>query len=240
MQGYRQATYGDCIADIYDQMHSLWEPTATVKTVEELADGGDVLELGVGTGRVALPLADKGIRVVGVDISEGMLDQLRAKDPQGTVEAVHGDFTNLPVDGAFKVIFVVNSLLQLSDPADQLACLHQVREHLEPGGVFAMEEANPAVFSGGGLEVFHIATDQLHLLASAYDPLQQHYRAQHAILMNGTVRLNPIALRLTSTHEFDLMAQLAGLKLLERWGNWERTSPYLADSRAHISFYGPA
>jgi ubiquinone/menaquinone biosynthesis C-methylase UbiE len=240
MHDYQQSTYGDCIADIYDQMHSVWEPTATVKTVEELADGGDVLELGVGTGRVALPLADKGIRVVGVDISEGMLDQLKAKDPQGTVEAVLGDFTNLPVAGSFKVIFVVNSLLQLSDPADQLACLRQVREHLEPGGVFAMEEANPAVFSGGGLEVFHIATDQLHLLASAYDPIQQHYRAQHAILMNGTVRLNPIALRLTSTHEFDLMARLAGLKLLERWGNWERTSPYLADSRAHISFYGPA
>lgn len=240
MQDYQQATYGDCIADIYDQMHSAWEPTATVKTVEHLAAGGAVLELGVGTGRVALPLARHGLRVVGVDISSGMLDQLRAKDPQGTVEAVYGDFTDLPVDGEFKVIFVVNSLLQLSNPDDQLRCLRQVRAHLEPGGVFVMEEANPAVFSGGGLEVFHLASDQLHLLASAYDPIQQHYRAQHVIMVDGSVRLNPIALRLTSTNEFDLMARLAGLKLLERWGNWERTSPYVADSRAHISFYGPA
>jgi SAM-dependent methyltransferase len=240
MQGYQQATYGDCIADIYDQMHSVWEPTPTVNTVAELARGGDVLELGVGTGRVALPLARTGLRVVGVDISTGMLDRLRDKDPDGIVEAVHGDFTDLPVDGTFQVVFVVNSLLQLADPGDQLRCLRQVRQHLAPDGVFVMEEANPAVFSNGGLEIFHLATDQLHLLASAYDPIQQHYRAQHIIMMDGTIRLNPISLRLTTTFEFDLMAELAGLKLLERWGNWERTTPYLANSRAHISFYGPS
>jgi SAM-dependent methyltransferase len=240
MHGYQQSTYGDCIADIYDQMHSLWEPTATVTTVAELANGGDVLELGVGTGRVALPLARTGLRVAGVDISDAMLDKLREKDPDGTVEALQGDFTKLPVDGPFQVVFVVNSLLQLANPTDQLECLRQVRDRLAPDGVFAMEEANPAVFSGGGLEVFHLATDQLHLLASQYDPIQQHYRAQHVIMVDGGVRLNPISLRLTSTHEFDLMAQLAGMKLLERWGNWERTSPYLPDSRAHISLYGPA
>lgn len=237
MQGYERSTYGDCIADIYDRMHSLWEPTATVATVAELARGGDVLELGVGTGRVALPLARTGVRVVGMDISEAMLDKLRQKDPEGTVEAVHADFTKLPAGGPFQVIFVVNSLLQLTNPADQLECLRQVRDRLAPGGILAMEEANPAVFSGGGLEVFHLATDQLHLLASQYDPVAQHYRAQHAILTDGNVRLNPISLRLTTTHEFDLMARLAGLTLVERWGNWERTAPYLVDSRAHISFY---
>jgi SAM-dependent methyltransferase len=239
MQGYQQATYGDCIADIYDRMHSLWEPAATVRTVAELAGGGDVLELGVGTGRVALPLARTGLRVVGVDISTGMLDKLREKDPDGTVEAVLGDFTNLPVEGPFQVVFVVNSLLQLADPADQLACLRQVRQHLAPDGFLAMEEANPAVFTNGGVEIFHLASDQLHLLASTYDPVQQHYRAQHVIMMDGTVRLNPISLRLTTTFEFDLMAELAGLKLVERWGNWERTSPYLPTSRAHISIYTP-
>jgi SAM-dependent methyltransferase len=240
MQGYQQSTYGDCIADIYDQMHSAWEPTATVKTVTELARGGSVLELGVGTGRVALPLARTGLRVVGVDISEAMLDKLREKDPDRTVEAVHGDFTDLPLTERFQVVFVVNSLLQLADPGDQLSCLRQIRDRLEPDGILAMEEANPAVFTRGGLELFHMSSDQLHLLASSYDPLTQHYRAQHVIMVDGSVRLNPISLRLTSTHEFDLMAQLAGLRLVERWGNWERTSPYLVDSRAHISFYTPA
>ncbi|HET9143882.1 class I SAM-dependent methyltransferase [Actinophytocola sp.] len=239
MQGYEQSTYGDCIADIYDQMHSAWEPTPTVRTIAELAAGGPVLELGVGTGRVALPLARTGLRVVGVDISAAMLTKLREKDPESTVETIQGDFLDLPVAEKFSVIFVVNSLLQLSDPADQLTCLRQIRDHLEPDGVLAMEEANPAVFTHDGLNLFHMSHDQLHLLASAYDPMTQHYRAQHVILTDGSVRLNPISLRLTTTHEFDLMAQLAGLRLQERWGNWERTTPYLPTSRAHISLYTP-
>ncbi|WP_283134509.1 class I SAM-dependent methyltransferase [Rhizohabitans arisaemae] len=239
MLNYEKSTYGERIADMYDWMHSAWEPRETIDAVEGLAMGGAVLELGVGTGRVALPLAKAGLKVTGVDVSPAMLARLREKDPGGLVEAVRGDFSELPVQGRFSVVFAVNSLLQLSDPGDQLRCLIKVREHLEPGGVLAIEEANPAVFTGGGLQVAHISTDELHLVASEYDPVGQHYRAQHVILRNDGVRLNPVALRLTSPAEFDLMANQAGLRLRERWGNWARTAPYVADSRAHISFYEP-
>ncbi|MBG0833218.1 class I SAM-dependent methyltransferase [Planomonospora sp. ID67723] len=235
---YEKATYGERIADIYDDwMHSAWEPRETVDAVAECAGGGAVLELGVGTGRIALPLARAGLKVTGVDVSPAMLAKLREKDPDGLVEAVEGDFTELPVDGAFSVVFVVNSLLQLSDPADQMRCLVKVRERLEPGGVFVMEEANPAAFTGGGLQVAHMTTDELHLIASEYDSVRQLYRAQHVILRNDRTRLNPVTLRLTSPAEFDLMAEKAGMRLRERWGNWARTIPYLAESRAHISFY---
>jgi SAM-dependent methyltransferase len=239
MKDYQQATYGDSIADIYDTMHGAWEPTATVDTVAALADGGPVLELGVGTGRVALPLARKGLKVTGVDVSPAMLARLKEKDTDGTITAVEGDFATLPVEGTFKVIFVVNSLLQLSDPEDQLRCLKKVREHLAPDGVFVMEEANPEVFTGGGLQVFRITADELHLLASQYDAVHQHYIGHHVIMKNGATRLNPMSFRLTSPSELDLMARLAGMRLSERWGEWSRTFPYLATSRSHISFYKP-
>lgn len=238
MHRYEQSTYGDRIAGIYDGLHSAWEPTATVNTVAELAGaGGRVLELGVGTGRVALPLARKGLAVTGVDVSVGMLDRLREKDPDGLVTAVRGDFVDLPVDGEFDVVFVVNSLLQLIGADTQAQCVRRVAEHLAPGGVFVMEEANPAVFAHSGVEVMRMAADELHLLATQYDPVHQHYFAQHVVIGGGRADLHPMALRLTSTAEFDLMAGAAGLRLEERWGDWSRTHPYLRDSRSHISFY---
>jgi ubiquinone/menaquinone biosynthesis C-methylase UbiE len=236
---YEQSTYGDRIADIYDGMHSAWEPTSTVNTLAELAAGGRILELGVGTGRVALPLARKGSEVTGVDVSVPMLNKLKEKDPEGTVRVVQGDFVDISVEGQFKVIFMINSLLQLSGVDTQQQCLRNIRAHLAPDGVFVMEEANPLFYSTSGLQVLHMASDELHLLASQYDPEQQHYFAQHVIVRDGTTRLNPMALRLTSTHELDLMAQLAGMRLSERWGDWSRSVPFRADSRSHISFYLP-
>ncbi|OLR91912.1 class I SAM-dependent methyltransferase [Actinokineospora bangkokensis] len=237
MQGYRQSTYGDRLADIYDQVHHAWTPVDTVETVAALADGGPVLELGVGTGRVALPLARAGVKVTGVDVSEPMLAQLREKDPEGLVQTVLGDFIDMPVDGTFKVVLIVNSLLQLAGADTQRLCLQRVAEHLTPDGVLVLEEANPAVFTNPGLEVLRMTSDELHLLAQQYDPVHQHYFAQHVIIRGGEARLNPMTLRLTSTCELDLMCESAGLVLAERWGDWARSRPYLADSRSHVSFY---
>lgn len=238
MHGYEQATYGDRIAGIYDTLHGAWEPTATVNTVAELAGpGGRVLELGVGTGRVALPLARKGLSVTGVDVSEGMLERLREKDPDHLVTAVRGDFVDLPVEGEFDVVFVVNSLLQLTGVDTQARCIKRVAEHMAPGGVFVMEEANPSVYARNGVEVMRMSVDELHLLATQYDSVHQHYLAQHVVISGGRADLHPMSLRLTSTAEFDLMASAAGLRLDERWGDWGRSTHYLKDSRSHISFY---
>ncbi|MCP2168588.1 class I SAM-dependent methyltransferase [Goodfellowiella coeruleoviolacea] len=239
MQGYQQSTYGDRIADSYDQLHGNWSPTDTVDTVVELADGGPVLELGVGTGRVALPLARRGVKVTGVDVSEPMLAQLREKDPDGLVETVLGDFIDMPVRGRFKVVLVVNSLLQLAGADTQRLCLRNIARHLAPDGVLVLEEANPAAFTRSGLEVLRITSDELHLLAAQYDPVHQHYFAQHVVLRDGQTRLHPMALRLTSTCELDLMCEAAGLRLVGRWGDWARTRPFLAGDRSHISLYRP-
>ncbi len=237
MQDYRQSTYGDRIADIYDRVHHAWTPSDTVETVLALADGGPILELGVGTGRVALPLARAGAKVTGVDVSEPMLAQLREKDPEGLVETVLGDFIDLPVRGEFKVVLVVNSLLQLAGADTQQLCLRNIAEHLTHDGVLVLEEANPAVFTRPGLEILRMTADELHLLAQQYDPVHQHYFAQHVIIRDGQTRLNPMALRLTSTCELDLMCAAVGLELAERWGDWARSRPFLADSRSHVSVY---
>lgn len=240
MYQYERNTYGDRIADVYDDLHHAWDPTPAVDTIAELAGDGPVLELGVGTGRVALPLAAKGIAVTGVDISAAMLDRLSSKDPTGAVRPVLGDFVDVPVDGRFRVVFVVNSLLQLPGADVQQLCLRNIREHLTPDGVFIMEEANPAVFARSGVEVLRMTAGELHLLAAQYDPVHQHYFAHHVIMRDGRADLHPMSLRLTSTHEFDVMAELAGLRLTGRWGDWGRSTPFVATSRAHISCYRPA
>jgi ubiquinone/menaquinone biosynthesis C-methylase UbiE len=239
MQGYGQATYGDRMADVYDRVHHAWEPTSTVDTVVELADGGPVLELGVGTGRVALPLAARGLKVTGVDVSPKMLDRLREKDPDGQVETVLGDFVDCPVSGEFKVVLVVNSLLQLAGADTQQLCLRNIRRHLAPDGVLIVEEANPAAFTGAGLQVLRMTSDELHLLAAQYDPVHQHYFAQHVVMREDGTRMHPMALRLTSVCELDLMAELAGMRPAGRWGDWARTRPFLASDRSHISLYRP-
>lgn len=237
LHDYPKTTYGDTIADIYDLLHAGWDPTATVETLADLAGGGRALELGVGTGRLALPLAAAGTPVTGIDVSPAMLARLREKDPDGTVEAIEGDFADFTAKGEFAVAFAVNSLLQLTSLEEQRACLRRVREHLAPGGVLVLEEANPAAFTGGGLQVMNIGPDRLQLLASQYDPMTQQYRAQQVILRDGESRLSPVALRLTTPTELDLMAELCGMRLRERWADWRRTTPYTLESRQHVSFY---
>jgi len=241
MDGYDSATYGDRIADLYDHWYDWPERTAaTVEVLHSLAGDGPVLELAVGTGRVALPLARTGLRVVGVDTSPNMVEQLRAKPGGDAVEVVLGDMRDVPVDGPFSLAFVAfNSLFALTSQEDQLTCFANVAARLAPGGCFVLECFVPDLTlydRGQRTSVVRLETDEVMLDVARLSVDEQRVDAQHVLLTNAGVRLVPVSLRYCWPSELDLMARLAGLRLRERWAGWDR-GPFTASSTTHVSVY---
>lgn len=244
MEGYRPETYGDRWADVYDA----WVGTfrgglATQPAVDCLADlaaGGRVLELAIGTGRIGLPLAQRGLEVHGIDASEAMVAKLRDKPGGDAIPVTIGDFADVGVDGTFDLIFVVfNTIFALITQEEQVRCFHNVAHHLTAQGVFVVEAFVPDLTRfdrGQSLRVERVTTDQVNIDASMHDPVAQTVLAQQvAITMAGT-QLRPVHLRYAWPSELDLMARLAGLELRDRWGGWDR-SPFTASSGMHISVY---
>jgi SAM-dependent methyltransferase len=241
MDGYDSATYGDRIADIYDSYSEL--PADTEEAVDflaGLAGSGPVLELGVGTGRIALPLQERGVEVHGIDSSERMVERLRAKPGGERMSVAIGDFAEVDVDGAFALVFVVfNTFFALPDQEAQVRCFQRVAAHLRPGGAFVIEAFVPdlARFSGGqNLSARQLSEDRVQLDVSILDPVEQRVRAQHVFLDERGVRLYPVQIRFAWPSELDLMARLAGLQLADRWSGWRR-EPFTATSRRHVSIY---
>jgi SAM-dependent methyltransferase len=239
--GYDQSTYGERIADVYDRWAGV--PADTEQTVAFLAaraGGGPVLELGVGTGRVALPLAARGLDVHGIDASPAMVARLRAK-PGGAALPVHqGDFADVGVRGRYALVFVVfNTFFALLTQDDQIRCLTNVAARLRPGGRFVLEAFVPdlARFDRGQrVSVTDIGADSVRLDVSRHDPVSQRVSSQHLVLDEGGARLYPVQLRYAWPSELDLMARLAGLELLERWGGWQG-EPFTAASALHVSVW---
>lgn len=245
MEGYRADTYGDRWADIYDAwvgtLHPDLPTQAAVDRLADLASGGRVLELAIGTGRIGLPLAERGLEVHGIDASEAMVAKLREKRGGDAIPVTIGDFADVAVDTAFDLIFVVfNTFFALTTQDEQVRCVRNVADHLTPDGVFVVEAFVPdlARFDRGqSLRVAQLTADQVNLDASLHDPVTQTVRAQQiAITMAGT-QMRPVHLRYAWPGELDLMARLAGLELRNRWGGWDR-SPFTADSVTHVSVYG--
>ena len=243
MQGYTAATYGDRIAERYDHMHPDGPATQAVANVlAELAAGGHALELGIGTGRVALPLAARGIEVHGIDASEAMVAKLHAKPEGAAIPVTIGDFSAFRLDGKFSLIFVVfNTFFGLVTQEAQVKCFRHAAAHLHPGGVFLIEAfvPDPGRFARGqSLNVNHIEAHQVELDVARHDPVAQRVDSQHLIFTESGTRLYPVQLRYAWPSELDLMARLAGLHLRERWSNWSR-APFTAASSSHISLYQP-
>ena len=241
MDGYDRATYGDRIAGVYDSWFGLpTDADEAVAFLAELAGSGPVLELGVGTGRIALPLVERGLEVHGIDASERMVERLRGK-PGGTRVAVTmGDFAEVAVDGEFSLVFVVfNTFFALLDQDAQVRCFEGVAAHLRPGGAFVVEAfvPDPARFSAGQrLGASEISADAVHVEAARLDWAEQRVRAQHVLVDEHGIRLYPVQLRYAWPSELDLMARLAGLELAERWTGWLR-EPFDATSQRHVSVY---
>ena len=241
MDSYRPETYGDRIADVYDEwQRGRFDTDACVEFLAERAGSGPVLELGVGTGRVALPLAARGLEVHGIDASQAMVDRLRAKPGGDAVRVTIGDFADVPADGSYTLVFVVfNTLFALLTQDDQVRCFARAAERLAGGGAFVIEAFVPdpkRLAARQELTVDHLALDRVVLTATHRDPLGQRIDSQHMVLGPDGVRLYPVALRYAWPAELDLMARLAGLRLRERWAGWRR-QPFSADSGTHVSVY---
>ena len=238
MKDYTATTYGDRIADNYDRMVT---GTAPVDTLERLAGGGRALELGIGTGRIALPLAARGVDVHGIESSEAMVAKLRAKPGGDDIPVTVGDFADFRVDGAFELIFAVfNTFFMLTTQEEQVQCFARVAEHLGAGGVFLIEAfvPDPTRFTNGqSVGISHLEADAVQLDLSRHDAAGQRVTCQHLVIDEAGTRLFPAQLRYAWPSELDLMARLAGLHLRERWGGWSG-SRFTSSSTSHVSLYG--
>ncbi|HEV8682762.1 MAG TPA: class I SAM-dependent methyltransferase [Actinomycetota bacterium] len=244
MKGYDAATYGERVADIYDELYEgMLDTESTVEFLADLAGNGPVLELAIGTGRVALPLVTRGIEVHGIDASESMVNALRAKEGGERIPVTMGDFAEVGVEGRFSLIFVVfNTLFALTSQEEQVRCFRNVAEHLEEGGRFVVEVFVPnlARFDRGQrVAADRVEVDRVVLEASLHDPVGQRVVSQHVVIDESGNRMVPVHIRYAWPSELDLMARLAGLNLKDRWGGW-RGEFFTADSVRHISVYEKA
>ncbi len=241
MPRYEASTYGERIASVYDV---LYPPGPDVDEAVELLAGlagtGRVLELGIGTGRVAVPLAARGVDIQGIDVSEAMVAELRAKPGGEAIPVTLADFTHVPVEGAFRLIYVAfNTFFVLMTQEAQVQCFQAVAERLTGDGAFVIEAfvPEPARFDRGQrVATTHLAGDWVLLESTVHDAVAQRVRSVHAVLSAEGTRLFPLELRYAWPSELDLMARLAGLALEHRWGGW-RGEEFTALSPKHVSVY---
>jgi SAM-dependent methyltransferase len=204
----------------------------------DLAGGGAALELGIGTGRIALPLAARGVRVHGIDLSEAMVARLRAKTGSDAIGVTVGDFATTRVDGTFSLAYVVwNTIMNLTTQDAQVACFRNAAAHLEPGGRFVVEVVIPdlrGLPAGETFRPFTVTATRLGF--DEYDVAAQGLVSHHYFVREGRLETVSIPFRYVWPAELDLMARLAGMTLRERFADWTR-EPFTSDSRKHVSVW---
>ncbi len=236
--------YEDWVAEFYDTWFADWfDGSGTVDRLAELvglAGGGPVLELGIGTGRVALPLAQRGFEVHGVDASEAMVARLRAKPGGEDIPVTIGDFGEVPVPGRFSLVFVTAAtFFELQRQDTQVRCFANVARVLRPGGLFVLDGPVPDTGRHGdqsALRVIRGRTGQLVVRFVEVDRAEQRYVSHYAILGGEGGRVLSVPLRYALPPELDLMATMAGLRLRERTAGW-RGQPFTSTSDEHVSVY---
>jgi SAM-dependent methyltransferase len=209
-----------------------------VDLLADLAGHGAALELGIGTGRIALPLARRGIRVHGIDLSEAMVARLRAKPGAQQIGVTIGDFATTTVEGRFTVAYLVfNTIMNLTTQDGQVACFQNVAAHLEPGGCFVIEVMVPALQRlppGETVRAFNLSATELGF--DEYDVASQGLISHHYTVVDGDLEVFSPPFRYVWPSELDLMARLAGMTLRERWSGWKR-EPFTSDSTKHVSVW---
>jgi len=234
--------FGEDVAERYDdgswEMFSAEVLEPTVDLLAELARGGRALELGIGTGRVALPLAERGVEVRGIDLSQAMVAKLRQKPGGDRVPVEIGDFASTRVDGTFTLAYLVfNTINNLTTQDAQVACFQNVADHLEPSGCFVIEVGvpGPRTFSADKrFTVFDFG--DTHVGIDEYDAASQGLVSHHFSLIDGNWELLSMPFRSVWPAELDLMARLAGMSLRERWSGWKR-EPFTNESTKHVSVW---
>jgi SAM-dependent methyltransferase len=234
--------FGERIAASYDEsavdMFEVDVVQPAVDLLADLAGGGRALELGIGTGRIGLPLALRGIPVHGIELSRAMVARLRDKPGGDAIGVTIGDFATTAVDGTFSVAYLVfNTIMNLTTQAAQVACFRNVAAHLEPGGCFVIEVAVPDLRilpHGQTVVPFHVSPTRWAF--DVYDVATQAMSSNYVEVVEGRGEYRTIPFRYVWPAELDLMAQLAGLRRRERWSGWGR-EPFTSESRQHVSIW---
>jgi SAM-dependent methyltransferase len=236
--------FDERVAARYDEsgeVAEMFDPAVVQPVIDflvELAGRGRALELGIGTGRIALPLALRGVPVHGIELSRAMVARLRAKPGGEDIGVTIGDFATTTVDGTFSVAYLVfNTIMNLTTQAAQVACFRNVAAHLEPGGCFVIEVGVPGLQRlppGETIHAFHVSETRWGF--DEFDVATQGLTSHHFEIVDGRVERSSIPFRYAWPSELDLMAELAGMSLRERWSGWKR-EPFTSDSRKHVSVW---
>lgn len=234
--------FGPEVAPSYDEdsadMFTPERVDPAVDLLASLAGSGRALELGIGTGRLALPLSRRGVPVHGIDLSEAMVDQLRDKPDNEEVGTTIGDFATTQVEGSFSVAYLVfNTIMNLTTQDEQVDCFRNAAAHLEPGGRFVVEVGVPGLRrlpEGQNAVPFHVSDTRLGF--DLYDTATQYMSSHHVWLADGQSRHLSIPFRYVWPAELDLMARIAGMRLVHRWEDWKAT-PFTERSGQHVSVW---
>jgi hypothetical protein len=234
--------FGERVAERYDESEAdMFEPAVVDPVVDFLADlagHGAALELGIGTGRIALPLTHRGVRVHGIDLSEAMVARLRAKPGADPIGVTIGDFATTTVEGTFSVAYIVfNTIMNLTTQDEQIACFRNVAAHLEPGGCFVIEVGIPSLQRlppGETVRAYNVSPTRLGF--DEYDVASQGLISHHYSVIDDKLEVGSMPFRYAWPSELDLMARLAGMTLRERWSDWGR-EPFTSDSTKHVSVW---
>nr|CTQ89287.1 Methyltransferase SCO0408 [Kibdelosporangium sp. MJ126-NF4] len=230
--------FGAEVAKAYDSDCADMPVETVVSFLKGLAGGGPALELGIGTGRIALPLSDAGVPVHGIDLSPEMLEHLRAKPGADRIGVTIGDFATATAPGRFRLAYLVfNTIMNLTAQDDQVACFANVADHLEPGGFFVIEVEVPQLQRlppGETVRPFTVQPGRLGF--DEYDIANQGMISHHYVITDGVARTMSMPFRYVWPGELDLMAKMAGMRLHERVTDWER-NPFTSDSEKHVSVW---
>jgi SAM-dependent methyltransferase len=239
VDGFDPATsFGADVAQRYDD-RPRGDEAATVDFLAGLARGGPALEFAIGTGRIALPLSERGIRVDGIELSPDMVARLRDKPGGSAIDVTMGDMATVSAPGTYPLVYLVfNTIYNLLTQDAQVRCFENAARHLTDDGVFVVEAGVPSAWVRRDqfVNVERIANDEVVLDVNRYDPVTQILDESHISFTDAGVRLGPISCRLIWPSELDLMARIAGLRLVDRWAGWHR-EPFTGASERHISIY---
>jgi SAM-dependent methyltransferase len=234
--------FDECVAARYDESSSEMFAREAVEPAVDflaaLAGDGRALELGIGTGRIALPLAGRGVEVHGIDLSQAMVAKLREKPGGEGIPVAIGDFATTRVDGAFSLAYLVfNTINNLTTQEEQVACFRNVAAQLEPGGGFVIEVGVPELRRLPPGETMHVFdASEGHWGIDEYDLVNQGLVSHHLSVVDGAIERVSMPFRYVWPSELDLMAELAGMRLRERWTGWKR-EPFTGESRKHVSVW---
>ncbi|KST66373.1 class I SAM-dependent methyltransferase [Mastigocoleus testarum] len=233
--------FDERVAATYDDDVDAFNPEKVEPVVDflaELADGGNALEFGIGTGRIALPLAMKGIKVHGIELSNTMITKLTEKSGSDRISVIQGDFTTASCGESFSLVYLIfNTIMNLTTQDEQVRCFQNAASHLKPGGSFVLEVMVPALQSlphGETNRVFDLC--ERHWGVDTYDVVSQSLTSHHLRIHNQKMELSSIHFRYVWPSELDLMARIANLKLRARWGGWKK-EPFTNTSRYHVSVW---